>query len=264
MTELLFENLTIKNNKYDNYIDELKSKKIVKNKISNNNVNKSTEDNTFINLTIKDNTNTKKLIKFRSNSLLKKKNNNALKNVSGSPVINNLSLYIPEKNYRLKNRVNSFSWNNLVAYKKDSLKHEEKPFPTKKRFVANKLFPFRYYFCVAFVKNIDITKHRFFMSRKFVKVYKFLCQLFDISTYCALQREFTIVKNSIFDEQKLKLIEQKYKINVNSQNFMRDMNDCLGKNKFNIIKNNMKRRKSVDSRISKMSKISNYEKRLKK
>ena len=73
MTELLFENLTIKNNKYDNYIDELKSKKIVKNKISNNNVNKSTEDNTFINLTIKDNTNTKKLIKFRSNSLLKKK-----------------------------------------------------------------------------------------------------------------------------------------------------------------------------------------------
>ena len=264
MTELLFENLTIKNNKYDNYIDELKSKKIVKNKISNNNVNKSTEDNTFINLTIKDNTNTKKLIKFRSNSLLKKKNNNALKNVSGSPVINNLSLYIPEKNYRLKNRVNSFSWNNLVAYKKDSLKHEEKPFPTKKRFVANKLFPFRYYFCVAFVKNIDITKHRFFMSRKFVKVYKFLCQLFDISTYCALQREFTIVKNSIFDEQKLKLIEQKYKINVNSQNFMRDMNDCLGKNNFNIIKNNMKRRKSVDSRISKMSKISNYEKRLKK
>ena len=42
---------------------------------------------------------------------------------------------------------------------------------------------------------------------------------------------------------------------------MRDMNDCVGKNKFNILKNNMRRRKSVDSRMSKMS---NYEKKLKK
>ena len=126
--------------------------------------------------------------------------------------MNNLSFLIPEKNNRLKYRMNSFSWNNLEPYKRDSLKLQEKPFPKKKRFVANKLFPFRYYFWVAFVKNIDITKHRFFMSRKFVKVYTFLCQLFDISSYCALQREFTIVKNSIFDEQKLKLIEQKYKL----------------------------------------------------
>ena len=50
------------------------------------------------------------------------------------------------------------------------------------------------------------------MSKKFVKVYTFLSQLFDISSYCILHKEFNIVKNSIFDEQKIKLIEQKLKL----------------------------------------------------
>ena len=90
-----------------------------------------------------------------------------------------------------------------------------------------------------------MSKHRFCMSRKFIKVYSFLCQLFDISSYCILQKEFNIVKNTIFDEQKIKLIEQKSKINVNSQSFMREMNDCIGKNKFNILgKNNLIRKNS--------------------
>ena len=115
----------------------------------------------------------------------------------------------------------------------------------KKRFVANKLFPFRYYFCTIFVKNIDLSKHRFCLSWKFIKVYSFLCQLFDISSYCVLQKEFNIVKNFLFDEKNIELIEQQCKINVNSQSFMREMNYCIGSNKLHILgKNNIKIKKA--------------------
>ena len=109
------------------------------------------------------------------------------------------------------------------------------PYQKKKRFVAKKLFRFKYYFCSIFVKNIDLAKHRFCMSRKFIKVYIFLCQLFDISAYCVLQKEFNTLKNYIFDEKNIKLIESNDKINVNSQNFMREINDSIGKHKFNIL-----------------------------
>ena len=86
------------------------------------------------------------------------------------------------------------------------------------------------------------------MSKKFVKVYIFLSQLFDISSYCALQREFNIVKNSIFDEKNVKLIEQDSKINVNSQSFMREMNDCIGSHTFRILGKNSIRRKSIEKK----------------
>ena len=262
MTELLFENLSTKPNKFNNYIEDLNLKKIVKNKNSFSNINKSTEDNTIINLTNKDNSNPKKLSNFRSYSLLRKRDNNnsiVIKKPNGSPVINNKIATFPENNLHF--RLNSFSWNNLIAYKDLSLRYQEPAFPKKKRFIANKLFPFGYYFCAIFVKNIDITNHRFCMSKKFVKVYTFLSQLFDISSYCILHKEFNIVKNSIFDEQKIKLIEQKTKINVNSQNFFKDMNDCIGRNKFHILGKNYIKRRSVDN---KLTRISNFEKKYKK
>lgn len=76
------------------------------------------------------------------------------------------------------------------------------------------------------------------MSKKFIKVYSFLCQLFDISSYCVLQREFNVIKNSLFDEKNIQLIEKTNKINVNSQSFMRDMNDAIGSHKFHILGKN--------------------------
>ena len=85
------------------------------------------------------------------------------------------------------------------------------------------------------------------MSRKFIKVYSFLSQLFDISSYCVLQREFNTVKTALFDEQNIKLIEKTSKINVNSQSFMRDMNDCIGKQTFHILGNNNIKRKRAEA-----------------
>lgn len=268
MTELLFENLTIKRNKYDNYINEMKSKsnsKIYRNKnihLSNN--NNSTDDQNIIKLSQKDVRYSKKSNNLATHSLFRKhdKDNDKDPNRDNSSVIiktkdlgytNDKTMFTQDNNHK-KFRMNSFRFNNLLAYKKLSLRYHEPVFHKKKRFVANKLFSFKYYFCAVLVKNIDISKHRFCMSRKFIKVYSFLCQLFDISSYCTLQREFNIVKNSIFDEQNIKIIEQDSKINVNSQTFMREMNDCIGTHTFHILGKNNIRRSSVQPRISNISK----------
>ena len=268
MTELLFENLTIKPNKYDNYVNEIRSKTNVKKYYSNthnNLINTSTNDNNYRYLTNKNIINYKKKQNFTSYLLLKKKkndnyndnekeqyreNSSVIIKPRDSPKLNN-QISNTKENNPLKLRINSFRFNNLLAYKKLSLRYNEPIFQKKKKFVANKLFPFRYYFCAIFIKNIDISKHRFCMSRKFVKVYIFLSQLFDISSYCALQREFNIVKSSIFDEQNIKLIEQDSKINVNSQSFMREMNDCIGTHTFRILGKNTLKRRSIENNISK-------------
>ena len=94
---------------------------------------------------------------------------------------------------------------------------------------AKRLFPYRYYLFSVFIKNIDISLYyRCCFSKKFTKVYNFIGKLFDISSYLVLRREFSIVKNNIFKEKELNMIEQDIKINLNDHSFMRDINDCIG------------------------------------
>ena len=257
MTELLFENLTEKTNKnkYNAYVKEIKNKKILRSPNDNSvsNINKTNDENTFVNLTNKD-------LKIKQNaisySLFRKKdkdkenknfNNIIIKRKSGSPEMYHKAFCINEKNNNFG--LNSFNFKKFMGKENMSMR-QKVPFQKKKRFVANQLFPFRYYFCSIFVKNIDLAKHPFCMSKKYIKVYIFLCQLFDISSYCVLQREFNIVKNSIFDEKKIKLIESEDKINVNSQNFMREINDSIGKHKLNILGQHYKFRRSIESQNS--------------
>ena len=255
MTELLFENLTEKPNRYENYLEEIKSKKNIKNIKNNNNKNnknsknnknnahnkniKNSDENNIVNLTNKDNS--KSVQNISAMTLFKKKdikNDSPLVRRPGSPLMNHNCILVNdkiEKNFR----INSINFKNLVLYKRLSLRYQEPAFKKKKKkFVSNKLFPLRYYLCSVFIKNIDITKNPFCMSKKFIKVYSFLCQLFDISSYCVLQREFNVIKNSLFDEKNIQLIEKTNKINVNSQSFMRDMNDAIGSHKFHILGRN--------------------------
>jgi hypothetical protein len=255
MTELLFENLTEKPNRYENYLEEIKSKKNIinlktKNSKSNrNNKNnthnkkiKNSDENNLFNLINKDNS--KNTPNISSATLFKKKDFPLIMRSGGSPIMNRQSILANDK---IENdfRINSINFKNLVLYKKLSLRYQEPVFKKKKKkFVSNKLFPLRYYLCAVFIKNIDLTKNRFCMSKKFIKVYCFLCQLFDISSYCVLQREFNTVKNSLFDEKNIELIEKTNKINVNSQSFMRDMNDAIGSHNFHILgKNNILKQK---------------------
>ena len=255
MTELLFENLTEKPNKFQSYIKDIKSKKTLTSKIllsknkmadnkNNNNNNRVTEENNIISMTNKDNW--RNINNYSNVTLINKiylgKNNNNLESVLNQ---NDKALKKGSNKYDNDERlidvkINSINLNNLMKNSEKSLKQQ--PFKTKKKFISNMLFPHRYYLCTIFTKNIDLTKHPFCMSKKYIKVFYFLCRLFDISSYCILQKEFNVIKNLIFDEKKLQLIEKNSKININDQFFIRDMNDCIIRNKFYILGNNIKKK----------------------
>ena len=88
--------------------------------------------------------------------------------------------------------------------------------------------------CSIFIRNLDATKKNYFISPRFAKVYTFFCQLFDITTYLCLQREFNALKK-IFNEDKVNLIEENKKININTNSFIHDISDCIGEQKFYIL-----------------------------
>ena len=97
------------------------------------------------------------------------------------------------------------------------------------------LFTYIYYFFSLFIKNINLSKNNNkFFSRKYINVYNFICQLFDVSTYFVLLREFDVLKNSLLDKKKLKLVETRKKINVNDNAFMNDMKECIDNNQLHI------------------------------
>ena len=105
----------------------------------------------------------------------------------------------------------------------------------KKSYVQRKLFPYKYYLCSIFIKNIDITKKSVFFTRKFIVVYNFICQLFDISSYLILQREFQILKSTLMIRKYRDVLENRQKINVNDHSFNTDMKECLDSHKFSIL-----------------------------
>jgi hypothetical protein len=144
MTELLFENLTEKQSKYDNYVEEIKNKNM---KDLNNMIRNSEEKNM---ITKKDNL--KKNKNISSIALIKKKekdrsvmsqlsrkvNNspklrNEIQSNNNSNYSNNFSNnFSNNNNCYLNKRINSFNFNNIVVYKKLSLNFEEPQYPKKK------------------------------------------------------------------------------------------------------------------------------------
>jgi len=106
---------------------------------------------------------------------------------------------------------------------------------SKKYYVQKKLFPYKYYLCSIFIKNIDLRKKPFFFTKKFISVYNFVCQLFDISSYLIMQREFQIMKSTIMIGKYRDILENGTKINVNDHSFNTDMKECLDSHKFSIL-----------------------------
>ena len=111
-----------------------------------------------------------------------------------------------------------------------------------KQYIKEKLFPYKYYFFSVFIKNLQVSSENIFFSSKFAKIYTFLCQLFDIATYISLQREFNALK-TIFNEKSIQLIEKNQKININSNNFLKEINQCIGEQKFFILAQGMNNKK---------------------
>ena len=110
----------------------------------------------------------------------------------------------------------------------------------KKVFIKQKLFPYKYYLFSIFIKNLDTSKHNCLFSSRFIKIYAFLCQLFDITTYLLLHREFNALK-TIFNDKNINLIEKNNKININSKSFIKNINECIEDQKFYILAQGMKK-----------------------
>ena len=106
---------------------------------------------------------------------------------------------------------------------------------SKSDYIKKTLFPYRYYLCSIFIKNLDVSKNSKFFTKKFISVYYFICQLFDISSYLILQREFEIMKNTIMVGKYKDILESRKKINVNDLSFNINIKECLDTQKFSIL-----------------------------
>ena len=124
----------------------------------------------------------------------------------------------------------------LFIEKKNILQNNKKQITkNKKRYVKVKLFPYKYYLFTIFIKNFNVKQKSIFFTKKFLDVYNFICQLFDISSYLMLQKEFQIIKNTLIRGKYKALIENRQKINVNDHSFYTDMKECLDYQKFSIL-----------------------------
>ena len=103
-----------------------------------------------------------------------------------------------------------------------------------KNYIKQQLFPYKYYLYSVFIRNLNTPKENCLFSSRFLKIYTFFCQLFDITSYLSLHREFNALKQ-IINKKGVNLIEKNKKININSNTFMKDISDCIGEHKFYIL-----------------------------
>lgn len=257
LTELLFENL-----KEKKYFLRLKTNNIIitKKHNSDKNINKHLNINE-----IKDVNDFSiiKLIHEESNKkLIIDNNKNPRENHKGIKInkkeknkvnkINNNYLHkdsFNQKKTGLKNNnINQieenedrsgFPFNNLNKNKDNNNQNNKNTknneLKIKSKYIKKSLFPYKYYLCSIFIHNIDNYKtSSFFFTKKFIAVYNFICQLFDISSYLILQREFQIMKNTLMEDEYKDILEKGKKINVNDRFFNNNMEECLVSKKFSI------------------------------
>ena len=243
--ELLFENLKEKKNKFknvkkrmnsndnslnmSNYAIRQNNNNVSSNFITNYNYRKNTPNNIKI-LSISMN---KSNIEDNLNDYLKKESAvNSIEYINARNLSNMKILNIDvnskkEKNIPKINNISPQKFNNILNVTNNI------------KYVKGKLFKYKYYFGAVFIKSIDITKHNFYFSKKFIKVYTFINQMFDISSYLILMREFELVKDIYIKNDRNNVFGRDKKINVNSRIFSRNMNECIDNKKFDIFAKNI-------------------------
>ena len=249
LTELLFENLKVKKTIFkltrenDNKTNEINKnieprrsyndKNDYSSLLLRNQNNQNNQNNLFEALNLGKSSNDKVNIcsKFKSNKLNSKltiSNKDINKDnvkVNSAFMSNETSLNLPFSDISNKNE------------NKDSKNMNRQLLKTffRTQYIRKSLFPFKYYLCSIFIKNFDPKRNYCFLSKKFVVVYDFICQLFDISSYLILQREFQIMKNTILEKEQRNILEKSQKVNVNDHFFQFEMNECLNKKKLSIL-----------------------------
>jgi len=252
LTELLFENLKerkpsfkLKNKESENKINDLNINSIGPKKDYISYHDKNLNDCSLLQLKSQNNINlienkaTKNLDKFSSLKLpvkskfqsdnkiitLNKDSNKDNAKINTNFMSNDTSLNLPFSDLNTKNGNREL---------KDMNRQVLKTF-LRTQYIRKSLFPFKYYLCSIFIKNFDPNKNYSFLSKKFIVVYDFICQLYDISSYLILQREFQIMKNTILEKEQRSILEKNQKVNINDHSFQFEMNKCLNNKKFSIL-----------------------------
>jgi hypothetical protein len=274
------KNLSNKNiphlNGFDNTNTNLKN---MLSNINNNNNNANDVSSSFVQLSPNNfnrrrhSMSSSRNIKFKFNKKGKKNQNNFSNIISDNSFNNNFLNYMPVdvnnnnininihnnlKNIEIydntksidtpKHQSSKINFKKKLNEEKSLINNNDKLTKTKKHYIKSKLFPYKYYLCSIFIKNFDVNKESIFFPKKFITVYYFICQLFDISSYLILQREFQIIKNTLLRGKYKALIENRQKINVNDHSFNIDMKECLDYQKFSIL-GRVKNAQNIDKKV---------------
>ena len=225
LTELLFVNLKEKKSIYKIKMKESEINKLDKNKIECSKLQlKNQNEKKLIEKKISDKFLIDKndiISRFKSNNNLLALNKDSNENINSFFISNNTSLELPFNDV-----------NNKSEYNKD---RQLLKTIFKTHYIKKSLFPFKYYLCSIFIKNFDPNKKYNFLSKKFIVVYDFICQLLDISSYLILQKEFQIMKNSILEKEQRNILEKGSKVNVNDHHFHNNINECLSNRNLSIL-----------------------------
>jgi len=260
MIELLFENLKEKPNIFEENLKRLSVTNNNNIKSKNKNSSKRNSVNSVNNKRINDKIKDRRSIdvrqissnlNIRNSSIFLNEDNIIFNNNSGknSPSKSNSKFYHQHKrSVAIINNNNISNINLLQSYKakgnflnlgKNEKKINRVATNNSKTYIKQQLFPYKYYLFSIFIRNLNATKENCFFSSRFIKIYTFFCQLFDITTYLSLQREFNALKQ-IINKKGVNLIEKNRKININSNNFMKDISTCIGEHKFYILAQGIK------------------------
>ena len=185
-------------------------KVVIKNKgLNNSEYNKLNYINN--NITIIKNNNKQNENNFENNNI-NIYNNNTINqnNLENNHINNNIYNKYNILNKKTKSSFNEESPSKYIYRKSQSLKYMDinqnfepfkiikpyKKFKTVHIFKQTKyLFPFFYYFLDIIFDNLMNPTRFFNLSRRYFTVYNFMCQIYDISSYVILIKQFNILKN---------------------------------------------------------------------
>ena len=108
----------------------------------------------------------------------------------------------------------------------------------KKTKKIKRLFPTYYYFMDIFIDKFIKPRSLCCMSKKYLIVYNFMGQIFDITSHILLIKNFNILKSMFFNEinagKKLNSFAGDKKININNENLMKEISEDLNENTCDI------------------------------
>ena len=228
MIELLFMNFKKNPNEFEENLKRLQLKKSINNKnpiIKNINANKfnlKKKLNTDIYMNNKKNISSSKITNKKINNLILNNKNLA----TNTQKRKSFELNSTKNNFILNENNNKINKDNDLDLKNNITNNSININNISKK---EKIFPYKYYLFSVFIKYTNKSKGNCFFSSNFSKIYLFLCQLFDITTYFLLNREFNALKAMYIENNlnNINVFEENRKENKYVKIDFNEIKDCF-------------------------------------